>query len=259
MEKPTIHTLWTGGLDSTARVVFLSRQPGISIQPYYIIDSSRASSHIEMSTMKRITERLRTDAATKAELLDLKIINVDDIAPDAEITGAWRRLNEKYGVGSQYDWLARYAKEQNIVLELGVEKGDNSHANKSITAESRMVPVPENSQSFAGYNFFIDRALCNGDAWTLYRYFTFPLWETTKADEIALMQRLGCGDVVEMTWFCHAPLFGRPCGHCNPCKDAYHYNLGWRIPRINWYLWYLVRPKDVLRSIYRKIRKLFRR
>ena len=46
-----------------------------------------------------------------AILNDVKIIQKNDIVEDCVITTAYKRLFEKYELGSQYDWLARYAKQ----------------------------------------------------------------------------------------------------------------------------------------------------
>ena len=240
----TFHTLWTGGLDSTTRVAQLSRLP-VNVKLYYVLDSSRPSTPIELCAMERILYRLRHDSATKANLSDLIKIHVDEIPADEAITHAWRELNRKYGVGSQYDFLARYAKERDIVFELSVEKGDG-RAQQSINAESEMEAV--NS------NFHINKQKSSSEAALLFDRFDFPLWDKNKHDEVRLLESLGLGDLVEMTWFCHTPLFGKPCGHCNPCKDVRHYGFSWRLSRTNWLLWYVLRPKLVAKLLLRTLR-----
>lgn len=139
MERPTIHTLWTGGLDSTARIVYLSRQE-VNVTPYYMIDSCRASTSNEIEAMQRITKRLRQDSGTKANIHNVIVVDVASIAPDAEISGAWKRLFDKYRVGSQYEFLARYAKHNDITLEIGIENG-SGRAQTAIREQSKMVPV----------------------------------------------------------------------------------------------------------------------
>lgn len=249
--KKCFHTLWTGGLDSTARIVFLSRQDAV-VQPYYVIDPTRASVDYELDAMRNITARLRNDSHTKAVIRDLIIINKSEILPDEEIGSSWKRLHDKYGVGSQYDWLARYAKQKNIILEIGIEKGDG-RAQTAILTESGMTSFCEEPIKLTNYH--IDSTMGHNDVWTVFNRFTFPLWETSKSMEIEMLKNLHCDDIIDMTWFCHSPLRGKPCGHCNPCKDAFHYNLGWRITKSNYYLWYLARPKEVAKSIVRKLIK----
>lgn len=55
MEKGTVNILWTGGWDSTFRVVELSRMEGITIQPVYVIDPNRKSVPYELRAMDNIT------------------------------------------------------------------------------------------------------------------------------------------------------------------------------------------------------------
>ncbi len=240
--KPTIHVLWTGGLDSTAKVVELSRKRVI-IQPYYIIDSGRLSSRYEIDAMNQIRNRLLDDDRTIATINPVRNIALSEIISDQEITNAWTNLNRKYKVGSQYDFLARYAKQNNIILEVGIEKGDG-RAQTSIKTEAKMEPF----ETETGINYHVSKNDSSNDTYTLYKYFTFPLWEKDKHSEVDLMTQLGAKDIIKMTWFCHTPLFGKPCGHCNPCKDARHYGFGWRLPKLNYYLWYIVRPKLAIRS-----------
>ena len=44
------------------------------------------------------------------------------------------------------------------------------------------------------------------------------------------MERNKFKEIIEKTWFCHRPIFGRPCGRCGPCKDALNEGLNWRVP-----------------------------
>ena len=243
-----VHILWTGGLDSTARIVELSRYP-ITIQPYYIIDPGRASMEYEKKAMKSIRERLINDTNTKAIFLTVKEIKLDDIHPDLEITDAWRELSGKYHIGSQYDFLARYAKQHKITFELGVERGDMK-TQTCIKEESRMLSC----QDAVGTNHIIDEKISSKNVWTVFRYFKFPLWDKYKQDEVDMMESLNCGDIVNMTWFCHSPLLGKPCGHCNPCKDARHYGFSWRLSKSRYILWYILFfPQKIFKSIFKKI------
>lgn len=244
---PCINVLWTGGLDSTARIVELSRK-NLTIQPYYVIDPTRKSSIYEKKAMTNIREYLLNDTKTIAKIMPVKEIVFDDIDKDFEITSSWKILYKKYRVGSQYDYLARYAKQHGIILEVGVEKGDG-RAQTSIHMESKMIPYEDET----GLNFKISKDVSSTDTWNLYQYFTFPLWEKNKHAEVKMMNDLGCGDIVDMTWFCHSPLFGKPCGHCNPCKDARHYGFAWRLSPSRTILWYFMRPKAVAKSVIKKI------
>jgi hypothetical protein len=51
----------------------------------------------------------------------------------------------------------------------------------------------------------------------LFRYFSFPLFSTDKVEIGERAEAEGWGDIMDMTWFCHRPSRGRPCGICAPC------------------------------------------
>lgn len=254
--RPCIHVLWTGGLDSTARLVELSRKP-VVVKPYYVIDHRRmASAECEMRAMQSIRERLAGDPLTIAEILPTIEIEVDDIASDPKVTTSFKELHRKYLVGSQYEYLTRYAKQHGIILEVGIEKAEGSKARASILAEAKVVPFEDET---GGVNYKISEEDSSEDVRNLYQNYTFPMWEMDKHAEVKMMQDLGCGDIVNMTWFCHSPLWGKPCGHCNPCKDARHYGFGWRLSTSRTILWYFVRPKRFAASVAQKIlpRRMF--
>lgn len=99
---------WTGGFDSTLRVVQLSRFP-IRIQPVYctgVASDIRKSEFYELQAIKKISALLRTKPETKAEILPLKIVgsqterNVDrdpdfiyeTLPHDHETARAFRRI-----------------------------------------------------------------------------------------------------------------------------------------------------------------------
>ena len=241
-----VHTLWTGGLDSTARIVELSRKT-ITVQPYYVVDPGRKSVPYEKKAMQKIQARLMNDSQTQATILPVKEIHLNEVEPCPQITNAWKVLHKRYHVGSQYDFLARYAQQHGIVLEVGVEKGEGK-AQNSIHHESKMVSFTNS----VGKNFKISEPDSSEETKTLYQHFTFPLWEKNKHEEVRMMEALGCSDIVEMTWFCHSPLFGKPCGHCNPCKDARHYGFAWRLSTSRTILWYFLRPISFAKSVLKK-------
>jgi NAD(P)-dependent dehydrogenase (short-subunit alcohol dehydrogenase family) len=37
--------------------------------------------------------------------------------------------------------------------------------------------------------------------------------------------------LMDMTWFCHRPVNGKPCGACAPCVYTIEEGLAWRVPR----------------------------
>lgn len=131
----TVNILWTGGLDSTYRVLELSRLPVI-IKPYYIWDKTRGSIKQELNAMKKISHDIAVNPATKAKLLPVNVVMDSDIKDDSEITNAWKVLNDKYALGSQYDYLARFAKQNGLKLEVDIECSERSKASNTIKKET---------------------------------------------------------------------------------------------------------------------------
>jgi hypothetical protein len=207
-EQP-IHLLWTGGWDSTfqlLRLLLTDRRPVI---PFYLIDPERPSTGKELQTMKRIKERLFKDYPHTRELLHpSRYFAAADVAPDAEIAAAFEAAREKNPLGIQYDWLARFCRQNDILdMQLCVHRDDHA----------RITFRPARSQA--------------GPADALSRWFSFPVLELSKLDMARISTRQGWDPIMQQTWFCHTPKRGNvPCGKCSPCRYVIKEGMGWRIP-----------------------------
>ncbi len=67
-----IKILWTGGWDSTFRVIELSRK-NVVIQPIYVLDSGRKSTDYELKAIDKIIQDLNKRDETKAKINAIKI------------------------------------------------------------------------------------------------------------------------------------------------------------------------------------------
>jgi hypothetical protein len=114
-----IRVLWTGGWDSTYRIVELSRQNTL-IEPIYVYGDNRLSEKKEISAMKRILKELKRMKETKAKFLPIKFMSKDSIPPNQEITVAYNKIARETNLGSQHEWLARLATTC-PGLEIGTE------------------------------------------------------------------------------------------------------------------------------------------
>ena len=85
--------------------------------------------------MKSITHDVEIHPETKAKLLPVKVIDDSAIKEDSEITEAYKKLHNKYLLGNQYDFLARFADQYGLKLEVGLENSERSHATTTIKAE----------------------------------------------------------------------------------------------------------------------------
>lgn len=244
----TVNVLWTGGLDSTFRICELSRLE-VNIQPYYIIEE-RKSENFELRAIQEITNYLRHDPNTKATILDLKTEQLNTFPKDNLIEKAWCRLREKYLIGSQYEYLANFAKHANLILEVGLECSPRSKAYNALTSEGKL-KIITNSCGCEEYMISMDE--CSEDLKTVFGNFRFPrrLFESSKLQEIEILKDMGLGKIVGMTWFCHTPIWGYPCGRCNPCKDALNEGLSWRVPVMGRFL-------GIVRGIRNKTYKILK-
>ncbi len=210
--KKEVEIFWTGGYDSTFRVVQLSRMD-VVIRPYYLSDNRIAESY-EIAAIEKATQLIRNHPDTKAELLDIVYIPVDKRpANDPEIESAYNRIFSKNWLGNQYVWLANFAK-QHKGIELSIEKGTNPVRLIEKNGGFKKISVDS-----IGETYVVDEKT-HPDYLALFGNFSIPLLEVSKLDMKAFFLENGYEDVMKATWFCHSPINGKPCGKCNPCKGV---------------------------------------
>ena len=225
--KRTINLLWTGGLDSTCRVAELSLHDVI-VQPYYIIDKGRSSTKYELRAISKITDMVRKKPSTKCELRDVIIVDMKSIPPMDDITLASKKLSKKYHIGTQYEWLARFARQQGLVMELGLQKSPRGKSYNAIIGES--VLIEDNRDGIIQLR--IDKEKSSKEISLVFgdMLFPMPMFDMEKPEEVEEMRQMGLDDLIPETWFCHRPVFGLPCGYCSPCDDALNEEMAYRVP-----------------------------
>ena len=217
--------LWTGGWDSTFRVLDIVLNKKEAIQPFYIIDSARPSTAKEIQTMQKIKQMIiAKDKQVSSLMMDHIMIRVEEIPENHEITSAYRYLSSQSHLGSQYDWLARYALSVGLNnLELCIHKEDKAEG--FIRREVHLVQTQNDSYYKLVENPSIPQL-------QLFSCFRFPLLDMTKLDMADTARESGFDDVMEVTWFCYFPQKdGSPCGYCNPCKYTRAEGMGRRVPK----------------------------
>jgi hypothetical protein len=211
-----INVLWTGGWDSTFRVLDATLNHRIQVKPYYIIDRDRGGHVMELAAIDAIRGKAR---ARGADILPLETVERSAIPASSSITEALLAMRGEDNVGLQYEWLARFAKSLGQPLELTIHKDDKAHA---LLQGTDVAANP------------------------VFRYFTFPILDMTKVQMRSVAQASGFLDLMDLTWFCHRPIHGRSCGVCGPCCYTRDEGLGYRISLEG-------RLRDTFRSIKRKI------
>lgn len=163
--------LWTGGWDSTFRIVQLARA-GKEVQPHYIADHSRASISKEISVMhearQTINHRFRGAHIREVYVQDLSRIRIYD-----DFSAAYQSLRSRGWIGSQYKYIASYARMKGIKrLDLSIERGnqgENSRTN---------IPRAENT-AMDQHGRRVISSKVPEDLRTLFGSFSFPIVELT--------------------------------------------------------------------------------
>lgn len=239
----THHVLWTGGWDSSYRVLELALVEDEHVQPHYLIDPDRASTPYELAAM----DAIRSAALARgAAIGDLEIGRVEEIPISAEAHAAHRDLAQRFRIGSQYLWLAEYARQRRLNhLQLCIHRDDRAHsavvsacANPAATGDGESGLVP------------------------LLDVFSFPILDLTKQAMRERAEACGFDDLMEWTWFCHGPTrSGRPCGFCNPCRWTMQEGLAYRLPwsaKVLGWVGHTVVPKIPSFHVRHKLRDLLR-
>ena len=232
-----LQILWTGGWDSTFRVLYAAWVEGKRVMPHYIIDTGRRSSLDELRAISRIKDLLRVcNKEAHDRIANLQITSGSEIPQDAEITELWEQLKQKMALARQYDWLARYAKSKNLTaLELSVERNTfekQDGLDVSLLLKTNVEQTPSGS-------YRIKQGAAR-DA-ELFARFEFPIREYTKVTMREAAKQHGFLDILEMSWFCHEPINGTPCGMCKPCVNVVEQGMGYRLTKKALFCCYLVR------------------
>jgi 7-cyano-7-deazaguanine synthase len=226
-ENPHVKVLWTGGFDSTYRMIQLSKKE-VTIQPFYLSDKFRRSEHYELEAIKSITDDIEKHPETKCTILPLIKFSVSDLKEDGDIVEAFQRLRKISYIGPQYIWLSEFAKT-NKGLELSIEKDVHDiryGATYCLLHNGNIKQVREGDIDY----WILDKEKSSKDLNKIFGEFHFPVINITKIGMVEEYKRLGFTETMNKTWFCHTPVKNEPCGVCNPCKQTIEDGLSFRIP-----------------------------
>ena len=227
-KKVVVNVLWTGGWDSTFRILQLSTKD-IIIQPFYLKDDNRKSQNFELNAIRSITEDIRNLASTQCTIRDVIFMNVSDINEDKDITQAYKNLAKKHRLGIQYEWLARYSKNINN-LEIGDENGRaiDSIILSAIKANGDIKRIVDDKK---GEYYIIDKSVSSKDIIKVFGNYHYPILYYSKLEMKKEAEEKGFIDLMNKTWFCHTPIDNQPCGRCVPCVGTIKKGLEYRLSK----------------------------
>ncbi len=227
-DSTPINLLWTGGWDSTFRLLELLLIERKCVQPYYIVDHERKSTEYEFKAMESIKAELFMKYPEAGELLlPTKIGYRNKVKTDEEITSKWKVLRSKFELGAQYEWLPLFAKQHGLNdLEIGSEKKIKIGPwGKALRPEL----IGE------GHNCRTKDELHLKEL-SILKYFRFPIFNKTKIDMERISKENDFFDIMRMIWFCHTPRKnGKPCELCQPCLLARKSQHSHGLPETNWF------------------------
>lgn len=211
-EKRTIYILWTGGWDSTYRVVELSRK-SVCIQPIYIYGEGRGSEKYEIKAMYEIYKMLNIRAETKATMLPIKFIDYNSLKKNYQVSKAFNNISKENPLGGQYEWLPFIAVDYPR-LEIGIEK--------TPPTQSKVIKVLQKYGQFY-YDkeldtYLLDEKNSTDDLISLFGNLSFPIINKSGWEMKENIINWGYEEVIKNIWVCHTPIFGKPCGTCHPCE-----------------------------------------
>ncbi|WP_019625787.1 hypothetical protein [Thioalkalivibrio sp. ALJT] len=207
-----VSLLWTGGWDSTFRLLQLVEDEGKVVQPYYVDDPERPSATIEKRTLRDLRLRIIEEGRAGAEQIKPPIILArPTLDSDDPILSAHAAINENTRLGNQYTWLAKAVEKAAVpAAEMSIKKGHLAHLFEPYLK----------AEAGAGDGAF--RLSESSDPVpVLFRNFSFPLLGWTYDEVKDYAEQKGWNDVLSRTWFCANPIFSsKPCGTCTPCVQS---------------------------------------
>jgi 7-cyano-7-deazaguanine synthase len=214
------NVLWTGGWDSTFRMIQLFNR-GIWLQPIYVIDKNRPSTTKEIETIKILTIKIEERfSESKGKILPLKLIKREDISVNLYLKIIFKIIKRRRQIAKQYYWLACLAKKHKG-LEVGIHKCDYVQI---INLED-LIEIKENDNHT---NWALNRNKVDFFRRQIFKNLKFPLMTISKVEMKEYAEENDFIDIMNLTWFCHGSTI-KPCKKCIPCNQYITYNMAYRL------------------------------
>lgn len=223
-EHTPVRVYWTGGFDSTFRVLQALLDDRRTVTPYYLsgdIDNAaarktRRRNHLmELRAMDTVREILARDFPEAAARLRPTVV-VDEVVLTPTTRQRMRRLAAQKIVRRptcQYGSLGQYALQLGQPIEIGIVSDGHSNAGIYAGVQDKVAGVGASCR-------LTDAAMRAHPEFALFRNCVFPLLQLQKPDMLRIAQNGGYAHLLQHTWSCWYPTpDNRPCNKCLMCRE----------------------------------------
>lgn len=232
-DQDPVRLLWTGGWDSSFRLMQLLLLERRAVQPIYVLTPDRTTARLELRAIERMRDGLRPRLADPALLRPLQILLASDHRPTSWQRAAFDAIRARAHLGTQYLALAGVAETQGWRdVEVSVERYTSPDG---LSAWSRMLM---DSPGVLGQR----------PEAQLLKYWSFPVMHLTKEDMGQIAAQEGFLDLLRLRWFCHDPVGEKACGRCRPCRLANRDAVDFAPPALSL-------AREALREVRRAVRQ----
>lgn len=214
-DQKCVNLFWTGGYDSTFRLLQLVLIENKCVNPIYLnfdgldgVNIRRQNVHFEINTMKKIINELRI-LGYEHFVKPLKIIN--NIKLSNEVLQSTTKMYKDGFLRrpiSQYAYMIQFSLDYNIVIEEGAEKSENGTSYKML-------------RNYLNKNKMVDlQKIKMKPEFYVIRNLRFPIIHLTKLEMLKIAKKNNFEHIISMSKSCWYPsMSGSPCKKCPMCLD----------------------------------------
>lgn len=224
MIRKNYRLFWTGGFDSTFRLVELSRRP-VKISPVYIVFPDRpAVTPLELQAHQRILAYLKKRRETIAQMMPVRYVMWNQIVVSEAVKKAhdWVSHHFPFKIPHCDLLLAAYA-EKSKGIEIGLEKYYDKPGRTFIALEEAG-GLHFDSE---GIGRLQDPNNEHPQLMLMHGNYGYSIANKREVDMWELLQKWGYQDISRLTQTCEHPYNGTPCGCCTNCWVKIHSAMGW--------------------------------
>lgn len=210
ISKKPYHVLWTGGWDSTFRIIQLFERD-VVIQPIYVKDKGRASTQKEIETIHLLTEQIKTKFKnSEGDILPVKLLEKVDIPSNLYLKLIYKLIKRQRAIGKQYYWLACLTKNYEFT-----EQCFHSEDRDQLISIDELTEIIDET---GGVNWVVNPKKMGFLRSQLFKNVRFPIIYISKLEMKSYAEKHGFIDIMNKIWFCHRS-DEKPCGKCSPCTQ----------------------------------------